>query len=112
VARGISLVSLLATLLVAGWLLTAQNGHSPTRSETTQAVDRAQQAAAGITFQQAETQLEQSHALNGTYAGASVAGFGVTLVRADAASYCLQTGSGTAVSHLAGPGGAAASGPC
>ena len=111
-ARGISLVSLLATLLVAGWLLTAQNGHSPTRSETTQAVDQAQQATAGITFQQAETQLEQSHALNGTYAGASVAGFGVTLVRADAASYCLQTGSGTAVSHLAGPGATAASGPC
>jgi Tfp pilus assembly protein PilE len=111
-ARGISLISLLATLLVAGWLLTAQNGQSPTKSQTTQAVDQAQQAAATLTFQQAQTQLEQAHALNGTYAGASVAGFGVTLVRADAASYCLQTGSGTTVSHLAGPGGAAASGPC
>lgn len=111
-ARGISLISLLATLLVVGWLLTAQNGHSPTRSQTTQEVDQAQQAAAALTFQQAQTQLEQAHALNGSYAGASVAGFGVTLVRADAASYCLQTGSGTAVSHLAGPGGAAASGPC
>jgi Tfp pilus assembly protein PilE len=111
-ARGLSLVSLLATLLAVGWLLTAQNGHSPTRSQTTQAVDQAQQAAATLTFQQAQTQLEQAHALNGTYAGASVAGFGVTLVRADAASYCLQTGSGTAVSHLAGPGGSAASGPC
>jgi Tfp pilus assembly protein PilE len=111
-ARGLSLVSLLATLLVVGWLLTAQNGHSPTRSQTTQAVDQAQQAATALTFQQAQTQLEQAHALNGTYAGAAVAGFGVRLVRADAASYCLQTGSGTAVSHLAGPGGAAASGPC
>ena len=111
-ARGISLLSLLATLLVVGWLLTSQNGHSPTRSETTQAVDQAQLAAAGITFQQAETQLEQSRALDGTYAGASVAGFGVTLVRADASSYCLQTGAGAAVSHLAGPGGTAASGPC
>lgn len=111
-ARGISLLSLLATLLVVGWLLTAQNGHSPTRSETTQAVDQAQQAASGLTFQQAETQLEQFHALNDTYAGASLAGFGATLVRADASSYCLQTGSGAAVSHLAGPGGAAASGPC
>ncbi len=111
-ARGIFLLSLLATLLVVNWLLTAQNGHSPTRSETTQAVEQAQRAAAGLNFQQAETQLEQSHALDGTYAGASVAGFGVTLVRADASSYCLQTGSGTAVSHLAGPGGTAASGPC
>jgi Tfp pilus assembly protein PilE len=111
-ARGISLVSLLATLLVVGWLLTAQNGHSPTQSQTNQAVDQAQQAAAALTFQQAQTQLEQAHTLNGTYAGASVAGFGVTLVRADAASYCMQTGTGSAVSHLAGPGGAAASGPC
>lgn len=111
-ARGISLLSLLATLLVVGWLLTGQNGHSPTQSETTQVVEQAQQAAAGLNFQQAETQLEESHALNGTYAGASVAGFGVTLVRADASSYCVQTGSGTAVSHLAGPGGTAAFGPC
>lgn len=111
-ARGISLLSLLATLLVVGWLLTAQNGHSPTRSQAAQAVDQAQQAAAGLTFQQAETQLEQFHALNGTYAGASLDGFGATLVRADASSYCLQTGSDAAVSHLAGPGGAAASGPC
>jgi Tfp pilus assembly protein PilE len=112
VARGVSLVSLLATLLVVGWLLIAQDGHSPTSSQTRQAVDEAQQAAAGLTFQQAQTQLEQAHALNGTYTGASVAGFGVMLVRADAASYCLQTGSGTALSHLTGPGGAAASGPC
>jgi hypothetical protein len=111
-ARGISLLSLLAALLVGGWLLTAQNGHAPTRTRTAQAVDEAQQAASGLTFQQAATQLEQAHALNGTYAGASLAGFGVTLVRADASSYCVQTGSGTAVSHLAGPGGAAASGPC
>ena len=111
-ARGISLLSLLATLLVVGWLLTAQNGQSPTQSETVQAVQQAQQTASALTFQQAQTQLEQSHAINGTYAGASVADFGVTLVRADAASYCLQTGSGTAVSHLAGPGGTAASGPC
>jgi hypothetical protein len=111
-ARGISLLSLLAALLVGGWLLTAQNGHAPTRSRATQAVDEAQQAASALTFQQASTQLEQAHALNGTYARASLAGFGVTLVRADASSYCVQTGSGTAVSHVAGPGGAAASGPC
>jgi hypothetical protein len=111
-ARGISLLSLLAALLIGGWLLTAQNGHSPTRSQAAQEIDQAQQAASGLTFQQAETKLEQSHALSGTYAGASLAGFGVTLVRADTTSYCLQTGSGAAVSHLAGPGGAAASGPC
>jgi hypothetical protein len=107
-ARALSLASVLAALLVAGWLLTAQQSGAPTGTQADRAVDRAQQAAAGISFQQAEAQLEQYHALNGTYAGASLAGFGVTLARADAGSYCLQT----AAAHLTGPGGTAASGPC
>ena len=111
-ARGLSLVSLLATLLAVGWLLTAQNGHSPTRSQTTQAVDQAQQAAATLTFQQAQTQLEQAHALNGTYAGASVAGFGVTARPGRRGVVLPADRLGHAVSHLAGPGGTAASGPC
>jgi len=105
--RGLPLVSLLVALLVAGWLLTAQRS-SPSRATATQAVDEAQQAANGIAFQQAEAQLEQSRSLNGTYAGTSLAGFGVTLVRADAGSYCIQT----ATAHVAGPGGAASAGPC
>jgi Tfp pilus assembly protein PilE len=106
-ARGISLLSLLVALLVAGWLLTAQHG-SPSSSQANRAVNEAQQAAAGVSFQQAEAQLEQSHALNGTYAGTSLAGFGVTLVRADTGSYCIQN----ATEHLAGPGGTVAAGPC
>ena len=105
--RGLSLLSLLVALLVGGWLLTAQQS-SPSRATATQAVDEAQQAAAGIAFQQAQARLEQFHALNATYAGASLAGFGVTLARADAASYCIQT----ATAHLAGPGGSAGPGPC
>jgi Tfp pilus assembly protein PilE len=106
-ARGLSLVSVLVALLVGGWLLTAQQS-SPSRATATQAADEAQQAADGIAFQQAQAQLEQFHALNGTYAGASLGGFGVTLARTDAGSYCIQT----ATAHLAGPGGAAAAGPC
>jgi hypothetical protein len=112
VARGVSILSLLVALLVAGWLLTAQQRSGPNAHTASQAVDRAQQAASGLTFQQAEVQLEQFHALNGTYAGASTAGFGVTLVRADASSYCVQTGSSGSATHLAGPGGIAAAGPC
>lgn len=105
--RGLSLLSLLVALLVGGWLLTAQQS-SPSRETATQAIDEAQGAAAGIAFQQAQPQLEQFHALNGTYAGASLAGFGVTLAQADAGSYCIQT----ATAHLAGPGGTAAAGRC
>jgi hypothetical protein len=36
----------------------------------------------------------------------------MTLVRADASSYCVQTVSGTLVEHLAGPGGVPAAGLC
>jgi hypothetical protein len=109
-ARALSLVSMLAALAIGGWLVSAQ-GHSTQGGRTpSQQIDAARQAASALTFQQAETQLEQAHALNGTYAGASVAGFGVTLVRADAASYCLQTRD--ASSHLTGPGGTPVVGPC
>ena len=106
-ARALSIVSLLVALLVGGWLLTAQHPGA-SRATTAQAVGEAQRAADGIAFQQAQSRLEQFHALNGTYAGASLAGFGVTLARADAGSYCIET----ATSHLAGPGGAPAAGAC
>ncbi len=105
--RSLSLVPVLVALLVGGWLLTAQQS-SPSRTTATQAIDEAQQAADGIAFQQAQAELEQFRSLNGTYAGASLAGFGVTLARAEAGSYCIQN----ATAHLAGPGGAAAAGPC
>jgi hypothetical protein len=105
--RGLSLVSVLLALLAGGWLLTAQQS-SPSRTTATQAIDEAQQATDGVAFQQAQAELEQFRSLNGTYAGASLAGFGVTLARADAGSYCIQT----ATAHVAGPGGAAAAGPC
>jgi hypothetical protein len=100
------MVSLLVMLVVVGWMLTAQQSGS-SRKET-QAVDQAQVTANGVAFEQAQAQLEQQHALSGTYAGTSLGDFGVTLVRADASSYCIQN----ATAHLAGPGGAPAVGPC
>jgi Tfp pilus assembly protein PilE len=109
-ARGLALVPLLAVLLLAGWFVTAQSSRAPSRGTATQAVEQAGMAAAGVSLQQAETQLEQFHALNHTYAGAPLAGFGVTLVRAGADSYCIQAGGGT--SHLIGPGGSPAAGSC
>ncbi len=106
-ARAFGLISLLLIVLVIGFMLTSQESAKNGRQQK-QAVDQAQAAASGIAFQQAEAQLEAQHALNGTYAGTSLAGFGVTLVRADASTYCVQN----ATAHLAGPGGTAAAGPC
>jgi len=107
VARAFGTVLLLLTLVVIAWMMTVQQSGS-SRKQQTQAVDQAQATANGVAFQQAQAQLEQQHALNGTYAGTSLAGFGVTLVRADASTYCIQN----ATAHLAGPGGTAATGPC
>jgi hypothetical protein len=106
-ARALGTVSLLVTLVVVAWMLTAQQSGS-SKQQQTQAVEQAQATASGVAFEQAQAQLEQQHALNGTYAGTSLAGFGVTLVRADASTYCIQD----ADAHLAGPGGTAAPGPC
>ncbi len=107
-ARGVPLLSLVLALLVGGLLWNAQASNSPGHAKANHQIAEAQQAATAVTFQQAAVVLEQFHTLNGTYAGASLAGFGVTLSRADASSYCVQTTS----SHLTGPGGNAAPGRC
>ncbi|TML70560.1 MAG: hypothetical protein E6G13_08330 [Actinobacteria bacterium] len=111
---GIGLLGLLVSLALVGalWMMDArQNG--PTSQSAQRAETEAQQATAGINFSQAALQLEAFHAQSGTYVGAALPpSFGVTLGRADAASYCLQSGTGTAVQHLVGPGGQPAAGGC
>ena len=104
-ARGVPLLSLVVALLVGAFLW---NGQMSGASSPDTQVKQAQQTASAVTFQQAESALEDFRAVNGTYAGASLAGFGVTLARADASSYCIQAGG----SHVAGPGGAARPGAC
>ena len=106
-ARGVPLLSLVLALLVGAFLWSAQSGHSPGAKANRQ-IDQAQQAATAVTFQQAASALEDFRTVNGTYAGTSLAGFGVKLARADASSYCIETGG----SHLAGPGGTVAPGAC
>jgi hypothetical protein len=112
VARGLALSSLLVALGAAGFIMNAQLQHSPGGASAQHEIGRAQATAAAVTFQQAGVALEQSYALNGTYAGTDLGGFGVTLVRADAASYCIQAGSGPSLMHLAGPGGTPTAGRC
>ena len=104
-ARGVPLLSLVVALLIGAFLWSGQTHGS---SSPDRQVEQAQQTASAVTFQQAASVLEDFRAVNGTYAGASLAGFGVRLARADAASYCIQAGA----SHLAGPGGAVQPGTC
>jgi type II secretory pathway pseudopilin PulG len=112
--RAFGLISIVVSLALVGilWALTMQHS-GPTSATAKRAESEATAAVSGMNFTAAATQLELYHAENVTYAGASVPpSFGVTLVRADAASYCLQAGVGGAVQHFTGPGGTAASGPC
>jgi hypothetical protein len=111
--RGIGLLSLVVSLAAGAYLMSAQmSTHSPATQKGARVVTMAEAAAAATALEQAGSALDQTHALNGSYAGASLAGFGVTLVRADASSYCLQTASNGAFFHLAGPGGAVTPGSC
>jgi hypothetical protein len=107
-ARGIGLLSLVVALVAAAYLMNGQLSQSPTRASASDDVKRAQQTADAVKLQQASFGLEQFHALNGTYAAASLGGFGVKLARADATTYCIETPN----EHLAGPNGTAAPGPC
>jgi len=94
------------------WAMSMQS-HGPSSSSTQRAERDATDAVSSINFTAAGPELEAFRAEHGTYAGAALpAAFGVTLVRADAASYCLQSGAGSSVQHFTGPSGAAAAGPC
>jgi hypothetical protein len=113
-SRGLGLVVVICSLAIVGALMAlnaSQNGPTSTRAK--QAEAEATAAVSSMNFTGAATELEAFHAENGTYAGAALPpSFGVSLVRADASSYCLQAGAGAAVQHFVGPGGSAAAGPC
>jgi type II secretory pathway pseudopilin PulG len=112
--RAFGLISIVVSLALVGilWALTMEHS-GPTSATAKRAESEATAAVSAMNFTAAATQLELYHAENATYAGATLPpSFGVTLVRADAASYCLQAGVGGAVQHFAGPGGTATAGPC
>ena len=110
--RAVGIVSLVLGTLVIGLMMTSQPWRASDRKSASAEITQARQTADGVKLQQAAFAVEQFHALNGTYAGSSLGGLGVRLTRADASSYCLESGSGAALSHLAGPGGSPAPGAC
>ena len=112
--KSFGLVSVLASLAIVGYLFLAQSKEvGPTSQTAQQAQADATAGAAAASFQAAAPVLQAHFAQAGTYAGAVVPpNYGVTLVRADTTSYCLQAGTGESARHLAGPAGSAAPGPC
>ena len=112
--RAFGLISIVCslTLVAIMWALTMQHS-GPTSATTKKAEQDATAAVSALNFGAAATELEAFHAENATYAGAALPpAYGVTFVRGDAASYCLQAGVGASVQHFNGPSGAPAAGPC
>ena len=104
--RTFGLVSLLVALAAAGWLASAQLRAS--EPELPPAATTAADTASSVNLRQAASALESAHAFGGSYAGVDVSGFGVHVMRADAASYCIEAGG----LNVAGPGGAPSPGAC
>jgi hypothetical protein len=112
-ARALGFVSLLATLVLVGYLWMASARHEGPAFRAEQVENQATQVTAAFNLQQAAPVLEAWFAEHGTYAGATLPpSANVLVARADAASFCLQSGSGVNVQHLSGPGMAPDAGPC
>lgn len=109
-ARVLGLPALLIVVLVGGYLYTRDmQSNGPASPSGQQAVTQAQSAVAAANFGQAAAAMQAFFVQSGTYAGATLPpGTGVVLVRAGAASYCLQAGD----EHEDGPGGQPQPGAC
>ena len=106
--RTLGLVMLVLSLAIGGYLFSKQgtSSVSPQQAQT-----QAEAAASATSFDAALPTLQAYYADHATYAGASLPpSYGVTVVRGDATSFCLQTLDGTM--HEVGPGGTAQTGPC
>ncbi|HEX5467567.1 MAG TPA: hypothetical protein VFW80_00810 [Gaiellaceae bacterium] len=115
--RAFAYLSVLAALAVGGYMtLKAMQTTGPSSPATQQAEEAANQVSASINLQQATPVLEGWFSTAGTYVGAQAQlppSFGVTLVRADEFSYCIQAGSGANMQHMNGPDeNAPIAGPC
>jgi hypothetical protein len=117
VGRLFGYVFMLAALAVGGYLvLKAAQDTGPVSANQQQMENDASQVSAAINLQQATPAMEAWFSATGTYVGAQSQlppSFGVTLVRADKFSYCLQAGAGANVQHMNGPNeNAPVAGPC
>ena len=116
-SRGaLGLVSVVVSLVLAGMLFSSQlgaGGSKPTSPDKSPLVEQARATAANADAMQAERELAAYQAENGSFVGAPVTGISaVTLLRATAATFCLQVASPDGYLYDAGPGGTLTNRPC
>lgn len=100
----------IAAVAVGGWKF-ALPVSSDSQKQIVQGVTNVLDTISSAEFTGAEATLDAQRNATGSYAGAPLTA-PVVLVRADAASYCIQVVVGTVAHHLAGPGGSPVAGPC
>ena len=108
--RVIGIPAILVTLFLGAYLsMKDLQTNGPTSPAGRQAIAQGHSATAGVDFSQDVPVLQAYFDQNQTYVGATLPpGSQVTLVTADATSYCLQSGD----EHEVGPGGTPQPGPC
>ena len=122
---GTGVISLLVSAVVIGMLwqfgVLGGGAGSGAASQPAQQITRAENAAGEANLTAITPAIAAFFADHGTYEGLGdpaqgllhydASATGLTVVSADAASYCIQT-VGTPVYSLRGPGGTATPGPC
>ncbi len=100
----------IAAVAFGGWrmLLPASSDGS---KAATDAVSSVLDSVTSAQFTGARATLDAQRNATGSYAGAPVSP-PITLVRADATSYCIEYDQGPVVRHLVGPGGTPQPGHC
>jgi hypothetical protein len=109
-SRSLGFPLVIVTLAIGGFFFVKQSQTvGPTSSVAQQAETQAAAAASATDFTAALPELQTWFADHGTYAGVTLAPvYGITVVRADATSFCLQSGD----EHQDGPAGPPQPGPC
>jgi hypothetical protein len=109
VLRVVGIPALLVAVFVGVYLSMRDAKSSAPTPADQQAISQAQSVGAQADFGQVVPVLQAYFDQNQTFTGATLPpGSGVTLVSADATSYCLQDGN----EHEDGPGGTPQPGPC
>jgi hypothetical protein len=109
-SRSFGFPVLIVSLAIGGFLFVRQSQTvGPTSSVAQQAETQAAAAASATDFAAALPELQTWFADHGTYAGVTLPPvYAITVVRADATSFCLHSGA----EHQIGPAGPPQPGPC
>jgi len=100
----------IAAVAVGGWRMLIPGG-SGVDKQVTQSVTQVLDSVTSAQFTGAEATLDAQRSSTGSYAGAPMTA-PITLVRADATTYCIELVEGSIARHVAGTGGTPAPGPC